>query len=241
MSYTIYLRTNKVNGMRYVGQTKDFRRREWDWSCLKTRYANCYIDEDREKYGLDNFNVVIIDHCETQEEAWELEQKYIKELGTKYPDGYNMSEGGETNKGMKHSEESKIKMSEAKKGIYTGEKSYWYGKHRSEESKKKMSERAKGRKHSEEWKKYMSKKMGGANNPMYGKHLSEEAIRKRIEKISKPINQYDLNGNFIKRWNSAREAARELGYKNHSNITGCCKGKYGFKTAYNSIWKYAED
>lgn len=164
MAYTIYLRTNKVNGMQYVGETENFRRREWEWKCLKKNYANWYITEERNKYGLENFNVVIIDHCETEEEAYDLEQKYIKELGTKYPDGYNMGDGGLGQKGVKPSEETR----------------------------RKMSEKAKGRKHSEEWKKNMSKKMNGKNNPMYGKKNRKDISKpvKQFTKDGKFIAEY---------------------------------------------------
>ena len=44
------------------------------------------------------------------------------------------------NKGTNMSNEQKVKISEAKKGKCTGEKNPFYGKHHSEESKKKMSE-----------------------------------------------------------------------------------------------------
>jgi len=41
---------------------------------------------------------------------------------------------------------------------------------------------------------------------------------------SKPIIQYDLNNNYIKSWQSAHDAERELGLKS-SNILLCCKRK----------------
>ena len=63
-------------------------------------------------------------------------------------------------KGRRHSEETRKKMSEAKKGKYIGEKHPMYGKHPSEETRKKMSEAKKG--------KYI-----GEKHPVYGKHLSE--------------------------------------------------------------------
>lgn len=72
--------------------------------------------------------------------------------------------------GKTHSEESKKKMSEVKKG----ENNYWYGKQHSDETKKKMSEAHKGKTHSEESKKKMSESKKGENHPLYGKHHSEE-------------------------------------------------------------------
>jgi hypothetical protein len=54
-------------------------------------------------------------------------------------------------------------------------------------------------------------------------------------KNSKPVNQYDIDGNFIKTWPAQSEAARELGLY-QTNIWHACKGHYkscgGFKWAY---------
>ena len=56
-------------------------------------------------------------------------------------------------------------------------------------------------------------------------------------KISKKVNQYDKQGNFIKEWVSLQEAGRQTKI-NVRNICSCCKGKY--KTAGGYIWKYKE-
>lgn len=53
----------------------------------------------------------------------------------------------------------------------------------------------------------------------------------------KPILQYDLQGNFIKEWDSATDVKKELGF-NNSSITNCCKNVS--KSSYNYIWKYKE-
>ena len=55
-------------------------------------------------------------------------------------------------------------------------------------------------------------------------------------KIKKPINQYDLQGNFIKRWDSAMDAYKELGLKCNS-IGKCCRGKQ--ETSNKFVWEYA--
>lgn len=76
------------------------------------------------------------------------------------------------NKGKKgiYSEEHRRKMSESMKGMFSGKKNFWYGKHHSEEHKKKMSiwtskyghrNGMLGKKHSEETKKKISKKILG--------------------------------------------------------------------------------
>lgn len=55
---------------------------------------------------------------------------------------------------------------------------------------------------------------------------------------SKPVIQYDLNYNFIKRWDSAEEAQRILGVKHISSV--CKREKYRY-TAGGYIWRYAND
>ena len=49
------------------------------------------------------------------------------------------------------------------------------------------------------------------------------------------VNQYDLQGNFIKTWYCVRDIERELGFDNR-NICSCCRGKR--PTAYKYKWKY---
>lgn len=49
-----------------------------------------------------------------------------------------------------------------------------------------------------------------------------------------PIEQYDINGKLIRRWDYISQIVNETGYFS-SNIDKCCKGK--IKTAYGYIWK----
>jgi len=52
----------------------------------------------------------------------------------------------------------------------------------------------------------------------------------------KPINQYKLDGTFVKRWESGSEIERVTGYYG-SNINKCCKGVLAHYKGY--AWKYA--
>ena len=57
--------------------------------------------------------------------------------------------------------------------------------------------------------------------------------------LSKPVIQYDLNGNLVREYVSKADAARNLGHPNsHSDIGRCCTGK--LKTCLGYIWKYKE-
>ena len=51
--------------------------------------------------------------------------------------------------------------------------------------------------------------------------------------------QYDLNGNFIKEWDSATEAKKCLNISSQG-ISTCCVGKGKQKTARGFIWKFKE-
>lgn len=63
-------------------------------------------------------------------------------------------------------------------------------------------------------------------------------IERRIEKVSKTVLQYDLNGNFIREFLSGTEVQRQLGF-GFQHISHCCLGKR--KTAYGFIWRYKEE
>lgn len=114
--FTIYLRRNKVNGKCYIGQTCDFDRRERQWKSLNHHYANDHIYNDRAKYGLDNWTVETLAEADNQEDAWELEQRFINDYNTLWPNGYNLAKGGSGHNGCKHSDETIRKISDAKKG-----------------------------------------------------------------------------------------------------------------------------
>ena len=66
----------------------------------------------------------------------------------------------------------------------------------------------------------------------------EENNDKGRKECSKKVKQYNLDGNYIKTYNSIIEASKELGiYK--SNISKVCKRK--MKTTGGYIWEYDEE
>lgn len=81
-------------------------------------------------------------------------------------------------------------------------------------------------------------------NVNYG-HCIEKSAKARINSpnLSKEINQYDLEGNYLRSFPSAAEAARFLGREvkvTACRIGQCCRGI--FKTgnsSYGYLWKFA--
>lgn len=55
--------------------------------------------------------------------------------------------------------------------------------------------------------------------------------------LSKKVNQYDLDWNFIKIWDSIMDVQRVLWIHN-SQVSACCKNKEHYKSAWWFIWKY---
>lgn len=58
-----------------------------------------------------------------------------------------------------------------------------------------------------------------------------------LNQSCKKVNQYDLNGNYIKTWNSIKEA--NCFYKT-SHICECCKDNSNRNIAKGFLWKYAD-
>ena len=62
------------------------------------------------------------------------------------------------------------------------------------------------------------------------------STQKMSNKNKKSVLQFDLEGNFIAEYDSAKEAAKSCGL---TNISACCIGKY--KTAGGFLWRYKND
>jgi hypothetical protein len=73
-------------------------------------------------------------------------------------------------------------------------------------------------------------------NANYGTAMAR-AAKTRADNHILEINQYTLDGKFIKRWRSPIDIERASNKKMRAtNIIACCRGKY--KTSYGYIWKY---
>lgn len=103
--------------------------------------------------------------------------------------------------------------------------------------REKISKSNKGKKISEEQKEYLRKIRTGIK--LTEEHKKKISISNK-GKTAKKVNQYDLNGNFIKQWDCILDFYKSINKtKNNSSVSSCCKGKY--KTAYGYKWKYADE
>lgn len=165
----------------------------------------------------------------------ELEINYIKTFDS-VNSGYNLQHGGLN--GL-HSEETKLKIGLKNKGNKSRT-----GYNNSEESKIRMSKIQMGHKVSEKTRKAVAeanKKREFSENTR--RKMSESRknrtipysqILKMKQKSMKPINQYDMDFNLIKEWDSAASIFRESGIR-PQRIRMCCAGQISSFKQF--IWK----
>lgn len=212
--YSLYIHTNKSNNKRYIGITNQIpASRRWHNG---EGYSKCPLFYKAIcKYNWDGFtHEVIYDNCLTKEDAEALEKEYIKKYKSNnriY--GYNIQKGG----GIKKlSEIQRFHLKEINKG-----------KNLTEETKKKMSlshigkQKCLGYKHTEETKQKHRLLWSGTNN-----------VR------AKAIDQYDLEGNFIRHYDYMNQIKEYLDITSTSHISQCCNGIR--HKCHGFIWKYSE-
>ena len=71
----------------------------------------------------------------------------------------------------------------------------------------------------------------------YTKPCYKENAIKNGKKASRPVVQYDKSGNFIRRYESAKDASR-ITNTDHSHILDCCNEKPYRHTAGGYVWKF---
>lgn len=71
-------------------------------------------------------------------------------------------------------------------------------------------------------------------NRYYGTNIERQVLKRCV-----PIDQFDLNNTFIKRWGSTKEASEVLSI-GRKNISDCLCCRNNRKTAGGYIWRYAK-
>ena len=145
----IYLVTDTTNGMKYTGKHHYHIEGQLD----PNYHGSGVIIKNIYKKRPETLKEEYIKTCYSEEEMCSDEQYYIKLFKTLWPNGYNLTEGGDG--GEIPCEEIRKKMSMKLKGRTAHNK----GKPMSEEQKKKLRDAHKGKTMSEEVKKKLSKKV----------------------------------------------------------------------------------
>lgn len=252
----IYFIKNKVTGKFYVGSSLNIRNRLYHHVYL-LRINKCHspkLQNSYNKYGYDCFEFGVIEKCEDfhlrdREAYWILYYNSVQ-------NGYNCSiDTNCSTRGLKHSKESKLKMSIAQKALAsTAERKKMssdilikYNKSKkgipkTKEHKDKISKSNIGKKLSAETIQKMRECK--LNNPVrywLGKTFSIETKNKiRLSKVGKkgafstsykPIIQLNKSGEIIGEFYGAADAARNLNI-GRTSIKNClnnyCNSAGGF-------------
>lgn len=204
--YRIISPTNKV----YIGQTTSAKFRFKSYKNAQCK-GQRLLYRSFIKHGVLNHRFEILETYNNDTDISILNDREIYNIKKHKDFGYkllNLSEGG---RNAKKSEETRKKISQSNIGKSAGKLNPMYGKTHSSETKLKISICNKNRK------------------------MKKEVREMLTKKVSKPIIQYTITGDYIKEWNSAVEVSKVFGY-NSRVINSQARGL--FKNAYGYIWKY---
>lgn len=217
MEYYIYKITNKINGKIYIGQHKVPKEGEGFRRYMGKGIA---IKEAINKYGKENFDKEIIEYIEDDEKhslVSEREIYWISKLNSLYPNGYNISKGGEGG----CSKETARKIVETKKLRGTNR--------HSEETRRKQSIAAMGRKFSEEHK----------------KHLSDSHRLKKTHIILYSSGKIELTRDSVKkigeRFNTSTIKIRRASELGNMKYGGIIMDLQNFDKIFNSMYAKCKD
>ena len=214
----------RTNEVRYVGKSDNPKRRLYE-HCKRTNdstHKSCWIKGLTSKKLKPIIEVVdIVPYNEWQ--FWE--QYWVSQMKTWGFNLTNLTNGGEKQKITSEVTKQKLRLINL-------------GKKHSEKTKKKMSDNKKGKQPpymqiSGMTKTVLSKlektQFKNGNEP-WNKYKSGYKTSKR-----KKVLQYSLNGDFIREWESVLDIEIEMNL-NREAIRNCCLNKT--KKSYNFIWKY---
>jgi group I intron endonuclease len=213
--FCIYLFSDEFGVPKYVGKSKCFKTRvkqhvnrdRFRYKSHFYNWLNKQISESKE-YFIDVLEEVYQENHKEREKYW---IKHIKENGYKLT---NMTDGGDGNNNQVFTEESKEKRRQK-----------MLGHKLSEHTKKLISEAHKDKIVLESTKQKLREINLGKPCPEHVKKL-----------LYKEVNQYTLQGNYIKTFKSLTEASEEIGCRK-STLSNVIKTKK-IKKFKEFLWDY---
>lgn len=222
----IYIITNCRNGKQYVGQSYDTERRiRAHKNKLRIgAHANRHLQSAWNKYGEDAFSFSIVEYCPI-DALDDREMYWIRTLSTISPNGYNMTLGGDGNRGYHWSDVSKEALSASAK---RSSARYWQGKQLSDAHKDKLRTAALNR--SEETK----RKIGESSKRV----MADPEIKRRmiLHQNNKAVYCVETHTTYY----SVGEAARALGVS-AGNVSKVCRGRIKSTGGFHFIFQMSQE
>lgn len=209
----IYKATSKTTKKVYIGQSCQSleKRKQQHLYRATTNYdPNNHFHNAIRKYGFLDFEFEIIEDNIMNDELLNEREKYWIEYYNSYYDGYNSTFGGDN--GIRR--DDKIITALFHEGYTTKEICEITGCDRGTI--------------------YESYKVNGLSEKN-----NQRKSKQARERCSEPVEQYTLEGEYIKTFTSATEAGKEFG--NQSAISGVCRQEKSALSAYGYLFKYKND
>lgn len=208
----IYKAVSKTTGKVYIGQTTQTLQERINQhnSHAYGRQYNYHFHNAIRKYGPEDFTYEIIEDGIKSIEVLNEREKYWIAYYDSYYNGYNSTLGGEGC--MRRDDELIVKL--FKDGYTTQEICEITGYNRQTI--------------------YKSYSINGLTE--YNNKRKAEQNR---ERCSRAVDQYSLDGKYIKTWPSATECGKNLG--SQGLISALCRQEKNILSAYGYLFKYADD
>lgn len=239
--YSVYIHTNKANGMKYVGITQQEPEKRWLLGYGYQKQEHFY--RAIKKYGWDGFAHEVVATGLTPEEAAAEEQRLIELYDTRNnKKGYNKSIGGSAGAaGVEKSELARRLASERFKKLWADPEFCKRHQERiailskQDDIRQKISAASKGRKLSEETKAKISANRKGKGTQ---KRSAETIAKMKAAHAggSEKVAVICIESGEI--YDCINDAARGTGI-NKKQISNCCRGMKHYNTAGGYHWKYA--
>lgn len=208
----IYKATSATTGKVYIGQTSQNlqeRINQHNSHAYGCQY-NYHFHNAIRKYGVNDFDYEIIEDNIVSKDILNEREKYWISYYNSYYEGYNSTMGGDGS--VRRDDELIAKL--FKDGYTTQEICEITGYHRGTV-----------------YKSYRAMALTEENN----KRKNEQTR----ERCSYAVEQYTLDGQYIKTWPSATECGKEFG--NQSFISAVCRQGENTLSAYGFLFKYEND
>jgi group I intron endonuclease len=210
MTTGIYCIKNTSDNLCYIGQAVNIETRiNTHKRKLRGNYHdNAYLQRSWNKYGAEQFEFIVLTECSIIDLNF-MEDKFIKELSSLWPDGYNLRTGGDRD--YVYTDEVKEKIGVGNKG------------------KKKVSDKRK-KELSDLWK--------TDKNPRKGKNFTDEERKEMSEKKkgqlpwNKGIPASDESKEKMRIAKKGKRQSQSLIDKRGASMQGTRIGKLGFRGIY---------
>jgi group I intron endonuclease len=179
----IYKITNLLNGKIYVGQTTQRPAKRWASHKAGVKNPKWPIHRAIARHGAENFDFAVIEECQDRETLDQAECRWIAELRSKKPGGYNVTDGGGGINGYKFSAEACAKLGDRSRG-----------RHVSQETGRKISEAKRGQRLGDETRRRMAAaRIGKKHSPEVREKIARSNRgKKRSDAHKEQLRQFRL-------------------------------------------------